>query len=61
MMLVKMSFAVTLVLFAIFVILIFLGEIGVKRLAKSLDVLYFIGSFFGFMLLAITVWGVFTL
>lgn len=61
MMLVKMSFAVALALFAIFVILIFLGEIGVKRFAKSLDVLYFIGSFFGFMLLAITVWGVFTL
>lgn len=61
MMLVKMSFAVALALFAIFVILIFLGEIGVKRLEKSLDVLYFIGSFFGFMLLAITVWGVFTL
>jgi hypothetical protein len=61
MMLIKVSFAVTLVLFAIFVILIFLGEIGIKRLAKSLDVLYFIGSFFGFMLLAITLWGVFSL
>lgn len=61
MMLIKVSFAVTLFLFAIFVILIFFGEIGVKRLAKSLDVLYFIGSFFGFMLLAITLWGVFSL
>jgi len=60
-MLIKVSFAVTLFLFAIFVILIFFGEIGVKRLAKSLDVLYFIGSFFGFMLLAITLWGVFSL
>jgi len=61
MMLVKCVFCVLLVLMGINVLLIALGEMGLKSFSKNLDVYYFTGSAIGFGLLATVIWGVFTI
>jgi hypothetical protein len=59
--LVRFVFCITSMLFGINVLLIALGEFGIKYFKKNLDIYYFTGSIFGIALLVITIWGVFTL